>query len=175
MDFIGRRLLLTITLTGAGVALLISTIVNAFADGDESLITMGVVFAFIGRSLVSGSYAIIYNFTGELFPTVIRSNAIGFGAMCARIGSVLSPFIIGLQDYVSWLPNTIFGAVAVIGGLLSLTFRDTTGKPMMETIEEAELFHSRKDLSRIEKINERYDDEGTIVVDEDKGKASTQF
>nr|XP_039273412.1 organic cation transporter protein-like [Styela clava] len=175
MDFVGRRLLLTITLTGAGVALLVSTIVNAFADGDESLILVGVVFAFIGKALVSGSFAVIYNFTGELFPTVVRSNGIGFGSMSARIGSVLSPFIIGLQDYVSWLPNTIFGAVAVIGGLLSLTFRDTTGKPMMETIEEAELFYAGKDISRREKMTEGYDNKAAIVVDEDERKTSTQL
>lgn len=64
--------------------------------------------------------------------------------MSARIGSILSPFIIGLQDNVTWLPNTIFGVFAVVGGLLSLTFRDTTGHPMMETIEEAEMFYAGK-------------------------------
>lgn len=71
-----------------------------------------------------------------------RSNGLGFGAMTARIGGILAPYIISIQDYVSWLPNTIFGVFAITAGLLSLTMRDTTGMPMMETIEEAEIFYA---------------------------------
>ena len=33
---------------------------------------IGVVFAFIGKIGASGSYAVVYNYTAELFPTVIR-------------------------------------------------------------------------------------------------------
>ena len=36
------------------------------------LVTTGVIFAFIGKIGASGSYAVIYTFTAELFPTVIR-------------------------------------------------------------------------------------------------------
>lgn len=36
MDRVGRRMLLTITLTGAGVALLASTVVNEYAEGAPS-------------------------------------------------------------------------------------------------------------------------------------------
>lgn len=77
-----------------------------------------------------------------------RGNGIGFAAMAARIGGVLAPYIISLQDEVTWLPNAIFGVFAVSGGLLSLTLRDTTGHPMMETIEEAEIFYAGKNVQK---------------------------
>lgn len=66
--------------------------------------------------------------------------------MIARIGGVLAPYIISLQDYVTWLPNSIFGVFAISGGLISLSIRDTTGVPMMETIQEAEIFYAGGDL-----------------------------
>ena len=33
----------------------------------------------------------------------------GFGSIGARIGGIVAPFMISLQDYIEWLPNTIFG------------------------------------------------------------------
>ena len=33
--------------------------------------------------------------------------------MASRIGGILCPFVISLQDYVSWLPNSIFAALGM--------------------------------------------------------------
>ena len=43
-----------------------------------------------------------------------RSNGVGNGSLFARIGGIIAPFIISLQDYVTWLPNTIFGVLGEI-------------------------------------------------------------
>lgn len=75
---------------------------------------------------------------------IFRGNGIGFGSMSARIGSIISPAIIELQTFGDWLPNTVFGILAIVGGIVSLWFRDTTGMEMMETIEEAEMFYNGK-------------------------------
>jgi len=42
---------------------------------------------------IAGSFAIIYNYTAELFPTVIRNSAVGFGACSARFSGMLTPLI----------------------------------------------------------------------------------
>ena len=39
---------------------------------------------------------------------IYRSIALGMASMASRIGGILSPYIILLQNYVSWLPSTIF-------------------------------------------------------------------
>ena len=61
--------------------------------------------------------------------------------MAARVGSICSPYIILLQDYVSWLPTTIFGALSIIAGLSALTFPETMNRTMPQTLQEAELFY----------------------------------
>ncbi|CAK8684124.1 organic cation transporter protein-like [Clavelina lepadiformis] len=144
MDRWGRRVLLVLCMVLQGVACLVSTAFTELANGNQALITTGVVFAFVGKVGVSGSFAVIYNYTAELYPTVVRGNALGIGSMAARIGSIASPYIIFLQDYVSWLPTTVFGSLSVIAGILGIFFPETMNKTMPQTIPEAELFYQGK-------------------------------
>ncbi|KAK3750270.1 hypothetical protein QZH41_008119, partial [Actinostola sp. cb2023] len=50
--------------------------------------------AIIGRSVVFSQFNNIYLITTELYPTVVRNTAMGLGSMTARIGAILSPFIV---------------------------------------------------------------------------------
>lgn len=76
----------------------------------------------------------------------------GVGSTGARVGSILAPFIIDLNNYVTWLPNTILGVVSVIAGVMSAFFPETNGRPMLETIEEAEAFYTGKGRPSIKAI-----------------------
>ena len=53
-------------------------------------------FALIGKFFAAAGYALVYQYTGELFPTSVRSTAIGAASMFARFGSVLSPYVASL-------------------------------------------------------------------------------
>lgn len=55
---------------GNSVSILIKSIYYyLFISG---LITLGVVFAFIAKFGISGSFGVVYNLTTELYPTVVR-------------------------------------------------------------------------------------------------------
>ena len=54
---------------------------------------MRITFAMIGKMCISGSFAIIYLYSAELFPTCVRSIGIGTGSTCARIGGLIAPFL----------------------------------------------------------------------------------
>jgi hypothetical protein len=54
-----------------------------------------------GKFFIAGSFAIIYNYTTELFPTVVRNTALGASSMCARISGALTPFITLLVRFAS--------------------------------------------------------------------------
>ena len=56
----------------------------------------------MGKFGVSAAFASIYVYTVEIFPTPIRSLALGSCSTIARFGAILSPFVI---DLVSECPN----------------------------------------------------------------------
>lgn len=47
----------------------------------------------IGKFGISAAIGEIYIYTGELFPTVVRSFILGFCGVGARVGATLSPYI----------------------------------------------------------------------------------
>lgn len=70
--------------------------------GSNAVITI-VMF---GKFFIAGSFAIIYNYTAELFPTVVRNTALGVGSMCARLSGALTP-LISLLVSVNAIQNLI--------------------------------------------------------------------
>ena len=47
-----------------------------------------ITFALIGKFGASASFAIVFVYTAEMFPTEIRSTAVGASSLCGRIGRV---------------------------------------------------------------------------------------
>ena len=68
-----------------GVSLLLTAIVKT--------VTAKAAFAQIGKFAITCSFAIIYVYAAEMFPTVVRNVGIGSSSMFARVGSMLAPFI----------------------------------------------------------------------------------
>ena len=58
------------------------------------------ILSMIGRFCISGSFGIVYVFSAELFPTVLRNTGIGAGSMHARVGGLIAPFVTELVSIV---------------------------------------------------------------------------
>ncbi|KAK3096862.1 hypothetical protein FSP39_004084 [Pinctada imbricata] len=61
--------------------------------GHKPMQWMIILFALMGKLFVSTAFGMIYVYTGEIFPTVVRQFTIGSCAVFARIGSLCSPYL----------------------------------------------------------------------------------
>lgn len=133
LDIWGRRPLISSMMLVGGAACIIATFIPT-----GSIISTVIVIT--GKLFIAGSFAIIYNYSAELFPTVVRNSAIGLGSMCARLSGALTPLITLLDSFNPKIPAITFGLVALISGFLCFFLPETTNKPMPQTLADGENF-----------------------------------
>ncbi|XP_069673393.1 organic cation transporter protein isoform X2 [Periplaneta americana] len=147
----GRKAVLCGCMIVGGVALLLTCLVPS--DANWLIITL----AMIGKMVITASYGTIYVFSAEQFPTVVRNIGIGAASTSARIGGILAPYTLLLSDHWRPLPLLIYGALALVGGLMSLLLPETLNRKLPDTIAEGERFGA-KDKSDLEDLQGNMED-----------------
>ncbi|XP_033739920.1 organic cation transporter protein-like [Pecten maximus] len=130
----------------------ISTIFPVIFGGPD-LQPLTLALAIVGKIGAAGAFGVIYVFSAELFPTVVRNAGMGSSSCVARVGGMLAPYVASSGDLVGGkfgkaLPLVIFGAFSVSAGLLCLLLPETLHKKLPETIEDGINFNkgSKKEL-----------------------------
>ncbi|XP_078071222.1 organic cation/carnitine transporter 2-like isoform X2 [Mustelus asterias] len=85
-----RRLATASMLILGGVILLLIQFIPS------SLHILTTVLMMVGKAGITISFAIVYVFSAELYPTVVRNMGIGICSMASRIGSIISPYFVYL-------------------------------------------------------------------------------
>ncbi|KAK7503321.1 hypothetical protein BaRGS_00005586, partial [Batillaria attramentaria] len=157
LDRVGRKRLHFGLMLVCGVALLATIFVVMYGSSDIAWLTTAL--AMVGKLGVSGAFSVIYLFTAELYPTVIRNFGMGCSSTIARVGSALSPYIADLGVYVGGqfgkaLPLIIFGAFSVTAGGLSLILPETLNRKLPDTIEDAVNFERKDQSADVDKTKE---------------------
>ena len=118
---------------------------------------MAKLLSFMGKFAISGSFCIVYIFAAELFPTEVRCIGIGFCAMMGNLAGLITPFILLLSNFdgLEFVPYLIFGLLAFVAGFLVIFLPETTGKPILRTIEEAVSFYDRKHDSILQDFDDQ--------------------
>lgn len=132
MDRIGRRKTCAPALLLAGVACMLIIVVPSDIEA------LAIALSMIGKFAIAIAFGLIYLYSCELYPTIIRSLAVGSGSMMCRVGSVVAPFCVYLADVWIYLPQLIVGILAFVIGVLTMLLPETLGKPLTTTLEEAE-------------------------------------
>ncbi len=82
----------------------VSALGLAFAQSDRAIVLAGVCLSFF----MNGTYAGVYAYTAEIFPTAVRTTGAGLASAIGRIGAIISPILVGYL-----YPN--FGFAGVFG------------------------------------------------------------
>merc|ERR1711892_909646 len=117
MDIVGRKPIFSFSLLLTGA----SCILVGSLDKEGDLADLRRYLALAGKFFASGTFAIVYMYTAELYPTLIRSTAVGSCSLMARIGGMASPYIaLYLPTVASTAsPYYVLGSLTLFGGLLA--------------------------------------------------------
>ncbi|XP_038678265.1 solute carrier family 22 member 15 isoform X2 [Scyliorhinus canicula] len=132
----GRRKTMTAFLLFAGVACISTMFLPRHLDFDMGFFLNVTSFALCGKLAVSAAFNIVYVFTAELYPTVVRNAGLGICSMSCRIGGILAPFVPSLKTLNPSMPFIVFGIAGMSGGFLGLLLPETLNKPIAESIED---------------------------------------
>lgn len=136
---LGRRQSLFFFLLSASV----SCFMCMFLQSSQNAAAVSIT-ALVGRFCISASFALLYVYSAELFPTVVRNAGMGISSLSARLGGIVAPFIVLLGDQRNSLPMLVFACTALLAAIVVLKLHETQGKPMPETFAELEENHPRK-------------------------------
>uniref|UniRef100_A0A7E4W5L9 MFS domain-containing protein n=1 Tax=Panagrellus redivivus TaxID=6233 RepID=A0A7E4W5L9_PANRE len=129
----GRKRSQIITLCSAGVLICVAMFTSWAKE-----MTFSLIFMLAGKVCIQGAFNILYIFTSELYPTVIRNSAVGTCSMVARMGAGASGYIAFLSDVtLPIVPMAIFCVFSFFAAALVWRLPETIDQPLPETMYDA--------------------------------------
>ncbi|KAF8409461.1 hypothetical protein HHK36_005537 [Tetracentron sinense] len=127
LDKFGRKPLAIGTLWFSGFFCFVGSLVRNY--GVWKVVRM--VCGILGIFGMSGTYNLLFIYTAELFPTVVRNAALGCATQAAQMGAILAPFVVVMGG---GLPFAVFGACGIVGGMLAFYLPETLNRPLYDTM-----------------------------------------
>ncbi|XP_016300712.1 solute carrier family 22 member 4 [Sinocyclocheilus anshuiensis] len=151
-----RPVLSAFLVIGGGFLLLLQLI-------PESLPTLALALEMAGKFGFTMSFTVVYIYTAELYPTVLRNLGIGMCSSAARIGSITAPYIIFLGTFNKYLPYILMGSLTIASSVTNMFLPETFGKVLPETLEQMQKCKSfiRRDKHALE------EGKGTVIMKEE--------
>merc|ERR1711962_1313634 len=98
-----------------------------------------LILLLLGKFGASCAFATLYVFTSELFPTSIRTSAIGTCSIVSRLFTMAAPFV---SSYLPKLTNNsvpfyLFGGAGLLASFLSCFVPETLGHKLPDSLDDA--------------------------------------
>ncbi|XP_035481971.1 solute carrier family 22 member 4 [Scophthalmus maximus] len=124
-----RALLSSFLFIGGGVLLLIQFI-------PDTLHYVALALEMTGKFGFTMAFSIVYIYTAEIYPTVLRNVGMGMCSSAARIGSITAPYVIYLGTYNKALPYILMGSLTIASSVLNFFLPETLNRDLPETVEQ---------------------------------------
>uniref|UniRef100_A0A3P9BMK1 Solute carrier family 22 member 5 n=1 Tax=Maylandia zebra TaxID=106582 RepID=A0A3P9BMK1_9CICH len=136
--YLPRRLSVILTLVFGAVPLYLIQLVP------DDLSNLALALEMLGKYSITTGSSLMFAYTAELYPTVLRNTATGISNTVSRIGSCIAPLLLSLGMYYKYLPYIILGSLAVVAAFAALFLPESFKKPLPETIEQMQRRESTK-------------------------------
>ncbi|KAM6977674.1 solute carrier family 22 member 13b [Aplochiton taeniatus] len=133
IDHLGRRICQAVALFFGGTACLVILAIP------KDLPVVVTVIAVLGKFSLAASFTIVYVYTAEMYPTVVRQSGVGLNSMCARVAGILAPLIRLLEVYHYTIPMLIYGILPFLGGGLCFLLPETLNTELQDHAEPHEV------------------------------------
>ncbi|KAI9185954.1 hypothetical protein LWI28_012312 [Acer negundo] len=127
LDRFGRKPLAIGTIWFSGTFCLMGALVR----GGGIWNTVRMVCGILGIFGMSGTYNLLFIYTTELFPTVVRNAALGCATQAAQMGAILAPL---WWYWVVLCHLRVFAVCGIVGGVFGFYLPETLNKPMYDTL-----------------------------------------
>lgn len=131
LDRVGRKRTLSISMVVGGLFCFLSEFIETGNDW------INLTLFLLSKMAITVSFATLYIYTVEIFPTNLRQSLLSLCSMFGRIGSILAPQVPLLAKLWSPLPMVLFGALGITSGLAILQFPETLNTQLPDTVEQA--------------------------------------
>ncbi|XP_067347457.1 organic cation/carnitine transporter 2-like isoform X1 [Channa argus] len=130
LRYLPRRISVICILLLGGVSLYFIQLVP------QSLSELSVALEMLGKYGLTTGTALMFVYTAELYPTVLRNTATGTCTTVSRVGSCIAPFLLQLSTYLKYLPYITLGTLAVASAFATLFLPESFGRPLPQTIQQ---------------------------------------
>ncbi|KAM5248340.1 organic anion transporter 3 [Ctenodactylus gundi] len=144
LSYLGRRV------TQAWVLILAGFTILALIFVPADLHILRTALAVFGKGCLSGSFSCIFLYTSELYPTVIRPTGVGISNMWARVGSMVAPLVKITGQVQPFIPNIIYGTMALLGGSAAFFLPETLNRPLPDHIEDLQTWCKKAKETQLE-------------------------
>ena len=101
-------------------------------------------FFLIGKCFSGAGFLLIWLISAELYPTNLRSQAVGTCSTVARVFGLVAPFIAQLAEIWKPLPMLILGVLCIFVAFLAYFIPETENLQLPATMKDAKNFKNNE-------------------------------
>ncbi|XP_033761146.1 solute carrier family 22 member 6-A-like [Pecten maximus] len=158
---IGRRLTCLMFFVVGGLAGIVVAVVEVSDVQQKDVIING--FALTCKLSVGAAWTSLIVFTAETYPTVVRNIGNGLQNSLSRLGGMVSPLIVYVNNRVPGTMYFLCGGLMLLSAFCTMFVPETKGVPLKDTIEEQT--HKTPEKERLLQSNDRNEYRTTVPAE----------